>query len=107
MSRDQTDLILRGSRLRIRDGGFAENGENVGESSIGNPDFASVENVVGSGFVELGASADGRSVRSTRRLRQRERREFTTWRQQQYGDMSLWIVISLLMLVISVLSWLK
>ena len=51
-------LVLRGACLGVGDWGLAEDRKDVGESSVGNPNFASVENVVSSGFVEFGPSAD-------------------------------------------------
>ena len=69
---------MRGSGLRIGHRRLAEDGEDVGEPAVGDPDFASVENVVSSGFVEFGASADGRSVGTASRLRQGEGGELTT-----------------------------
>ena len=52
-------LVLGGSGLRIGLRRLAEDSEDVGESAVGDPDFASVENVMSSGFVEFGASPDG------------------------------------------------
>ena len=72
-------LVLWSSCFWVFDGRFAEDGEDVGEPSVGNPDFASVEDVVSSFFVEFCSSADGGGVGSTRGLRQRKRSEFTAW----------------------------
>ena len=71
-------LVLGGSGLGISHRRLAKDGEDVGETAVGDPDFASVENVVSSGFVEFSASADGRSVGAASGLRQGEGGELTT-----------------------------
>ena len=55
---------MRSSGRWIKDGRLTKDGEYIGKPSVGNPDFASVQNVVSAGFVEFGPGANGGSVRT-------------------------------------------
>ena len=66
-------LVLGLARLRVGHRRLGEDGEDLRETPVGNPDLGSVEDVVLAVRGELGARADGAGVAAGTRLREGER----------------------------------
>ena len=58
------DLLSCGAGSRVSDGGLGEHGEDLSNSSIGDPDLATIEDPVGALLIELGPGLDGAGIRA-------------------------------------------